>query len=297
MTKQKVGIIGVGLMGQGIALNVARKGWPLAYLNHPGNQPTDELDALGATSHNDKLDLARASEVIILCVSGTPQVEEILLGDSGILKVINPGTVIIDCSTAVPSSTEAIAAATTAAGGRFLDAPMTRTPLEAAQGRLNLLIGGDKDLFEEMLPLLRSFAENTFYAGPASSGHKLKLLHNFVSLGFVTLMSEAAACAQQGGIAPEVFVDVLTKGGGYGAALDRVGPFILSGDTSKMKFAVSNAYKDLSYYVRMAGDLNVEKNAASGVLEALTKLMDAGYGDTFLAEAPARFATIVSDKR
>jgi 3-hydroxyisobutyrate dehydrogenase-like beta-hydroxyacid dehydrogenase len=292
VTKHKIGIIGVGLMGQGIALNVARKGWPLAYLNHPGNQPTDELDALGAISYDDKLDLARASEVIILCVNGTPQVEDILLGEGGVLKVINPGTVIIDCSTAIPSSTEAIAAETVAAGGRFLDSPMTRTPAEAAQGRLNLLVGGEKDLYEEVLPLLRSFAENIFYAGGAGSGHKLKLLHNFVSIGFVTLIGEAAACAQQGGIAPEVFVDVLTKGGGYGAALDRVGPFILSKDSSKMKFAISNARKDLSYYVQMAGDLNAQKSTATGVLSVLTTLADAGYGDTFLPEIPARLPTI-----
>ncbi|MEO9337452.1 NAD(P)-dependent oxidoreductase [Mesorhizobium sp. SB112] len=288
MTKPKVGMIGVGLMGHGIALNVAKKGWPLAYLDHPGNQPADDLNELGAKSISDKNELARQSDVIILCVSGTPQVESILLGDEGILKSIRPGTVIIDCSTAIPSSTESIAAATAAAGGRFLDSPMTRTPLEAAQGRLNLLIGGDKALFEEMLPLLQSFSENTFYAGPAGSGHKLKLLHNFVSLGFVTLLGEAAACAKKGGISPEVFVDVLTKGGGYGAALDRVGPFVLSGDNSKMKFAVSNAQKDLSYYVRMATDLDTQNGAASGVLSSLNDLVEAGHGDAYLSEISAK---------
>ncbi|WP_288585268.1 NAD(P)-binding domain-containing protein, partial [uncultured Methylobacterium sp.] len=85
MSKQRVGIVGVGLMGHGIALNLARKGWPLGYLDHPGNQPTDDLDALGATRHPDRTALAGASEVVILCVTGTPQVEDVLLGDGGVL--------------------------------------------------------------------------------------------------------------------------------------------------------------------------------------------------------------------
>lgn len=292
MEKKRVGIIGVGLMGHGIAVNIARKGWQLGYLHHPGNQQTDDLDALGARRYQDKFDLAGESDVLILCVNGTPQVEEILQGENGVLSRLRKGTVIVDCSTAVPSSTEAIAAATVAAGGRFLDSPMTRTPLEAAQGRLNLLIGGDRDLFDEVLPLLQTFSENTFYAGPAGSGHKLKLLHNFVSLGMVTLLGEAAACAVQGGIAPEVFIDVLAKGGGYGAALDRVGPFVLSGDSSKQKFAVSNAQKDLSYYVTMAKDLHAQNHTASGVLAALDTLVEHGLKDTYLSATMAGFQSI-----
>lgn len=292
MSKPKIGMVGVGLMGHGIARNIAAKGWPLSYLEHPGNQPCEDLVALGATSQSDSKALARESDVIILCVSGTPQVEAVLLGEGGILSAIRPGTVIIDCSTAIPSSTEAIFLATATAGGRFLDAPMTRTPLEAEQGRLNLLIGGERALFEEMLPLLQAFSENTFYAGKAGSGHKLKLLHNFVSLGFVTLLGEAAACAKQGGIPPDVFVDVLTKGGGYGAALDRVGPYVLEGDGSRMKFAVANAQKDLSYYVQMARDVEAQNNTASGVLSALGALVEAGYGATYLSETAGHFPKV-----
>ncbi|MCD2184629.1 NAD(P)-dependent oxidoreductase [Rhizobium sp. GN54] len=292
MTKHKVGMVGVGLMGHGIAINVAKKGWPFGYLRHPGNQPTDDLDALGSKAYADRRQIAAESDVIILCVSGTPQVEDVLLGENGMLKAIRPGTIIIDCSTAIPSSTEAIAAAVVAVGGHFLDAPMTRTPLEAAQGRLNLLIGGDRDIYEKMVPLLEAFSENRFYAGKAGSGHKLKLLHNFVSLGFVTLLAEAAACAADGGIAPDVFVDVLQKGGGWGAALERVGPFVLSEDNSKMKFAVSNARKDLSYYVAMSKDIKAQNNTATGVLSALDSLVENGFGDAYLPEAVAKFQAL-----
>lgn len=292
MTEKTIGIVGVGLMGHGIAINIARKGWKLGYLQHPGNQPTDDLDALGAKGFDGRKELAQASDVIILCVNGTPQVEDVLLSENGILGSLRPGSVIVDCSTAIPGSTEAIAAKVVEAGCRFLDAPMTRTPLEAEQGRLNLLIGGDPDLYEEMVPLLSCFSENRFYAGKAGSGHKLKLLHNFVSLGFVTLLGEAAACAEAGGIAPEVFIDVLQKGGGSGAALDRIAPYVLHGDPSKQKFSVANARKDISYYVAMANDLGAGKGVASGVMSAIDLLDAHGFTQDYLIAAPTYFRQI-----
>ncbi|BCM83961.1 2-hydroxy-3-oxopropionate reductase [Methylobacterium indicum] len=291
MSKQRVGIVGVGLMGHGIALNLARKGWPLGYLDHPGNQPTDDLDALGAARHPDRTALAKASEVVILCVTGTPQVEDVLLGDGGVLASLRPGTVVVDCSTAVPASTAKVAAAVREAGGRFLDAPMTRTPKEAAEGRLNLLVGAEPELFEAMHPLLSAFAENIFHAGAeAGAGHTLKLLHNYVSLGFVTLLAESAACAGRAGIAPEVLVEVLRKGGGHGAALDRLSPFLISGDSSPMQFSIANARKDLNYYVAMAEGLGAERAVAAGVLADLDRVVEAGHGTDHLPRIVSHFA-------
>jgi 3-hydroxyisobutyrate dehydrogenase-like beta-hydroxyacid dehydrogenase len=97
-----------------------------------------------------------------------------------------------------------MAEAVQAAGSRFLDAPMTRTPKEAAEGRLNLLVGGDAALLARCRPVLQCFAENISHAGPVGAGHSMKLLHNYVSLGTVALLAEAAACAQRNGVAPEV---------------------------------------------------------------------------------------------
>jgi 3-hydroxyisobutyrate dehydrogenase-like beta-hydroxyacid dehydrogenase len=104
------------------------------------------------------------------------------------------------------------------------------------------------------LPVLRCFAENVTHAGPVGAGHRLKLLHNFVSLGGVALIAEAAACAARGGVRPDVFVDVLASGGGAGVALDRLKPYILERDASGLQFFMSNALKDLGYYVQMAAD-------------------------------------------
>lgn len=289
MENARIGIVGVGLMGHGIALNLARKGWKTGFLDHSGNRPVDDLLALGAARHAERRDLARASDAIILCVSGSPQVEEVLLGEAGIVAAARPGTILIDCSTAIPSSTERVARAAGAAGLHFMDAAMTRSPQEAEAGRLNLLVGGDAALLARVRPLLSAFAENVTHAGPVGAGHRLKLVHNYVSLGMIALLAEAAACARRGGIAPDLLVEVLEKGGGHGAALDRLAPFLLSGDTAKLQFAVANARKDLDYYGRMAGDLAAGHGIADGVLAALEAMVAAGHADRLMAEAPLIF--------
>jgi 3-hydroxyisobutyrate dehydrogenase-like beta-hydroxyacid dehydrogenase len=281
---KNIGMVGIGLMGHGIARNLARHGHRLAVLEHPGNQPLDELKAAGVATRTVARELAADAEVVILCVTGSPQVEAVLEGPDGILQGLRPGTVVVDCSTAIPSSTARMAKAVQAAGGRFLDAPMTRTPKEAAEGRLNLLVGGDPALFEECRPLLACFAENITHVGPVGAGHRMKLLHNYVSLGFVALLSEAAACARRSGIADDVFVDVLAKGGGGGIALERLRPFLASGDPSALRFAMSNARKDLDYYQAMAADIGAADGIAQAVLQTFAWGLEAGGPQSLVLE-------------
>lgn len=263
--KDTIGMIGVGLMGHGIASNIVKHGYPLVLLDHPGNQPVDQLLAAGAAKVASPAQVARQSNVVILCVTGTPQVEDVLFSPDGLLQGLRPGTIVIDCSTAIPSSTERIAQAVTEAGGLFLDAPMTRTPKEAAEGRLNLLVGGDQALFDRCLPLLRCYAENITHVGPIGAGHRMKLIHNYVSLGCAAVIAEAAACAKRSGIEAPVLLDILAKGGGGGVALERLRPFIESGDDSGLRFSLSNAHKDLGYYTVMAEEAGAPHGAADGI--------------------------------
>lgn len=284
MSKQKIGVIGVGLMGHGIAKNILKGGWPVSFLDHPGNQPVDDLVAAGAARFESATELAKASDVIILCVTGSPQVEDILTGSGRVLAALVAGQVVIDCSTAIPSSTQRMAAQVAEAGAQFIDAAMTRTPKEAEEGRLNLLIGCAPDLYAKLEPLFEAFSENRFLAGPVGSGHTLKLLHNFCSIGMATLIGEAAACAATAGMDPAILVDCLKRGGGYGAALDRMGPYILDGDLSSMQFSNANAHKDVGYYNRMAEDLGAKRNVAGGLLGALDWLIENGHADKYVPE-------------
>lgn len=266
---KKIGMIGIGMMGHGIASNLLKKGQSLSVLDHEGNQPIDDLKEKGARTCQSAKELASHNDVVILCVTGSPQVEVVLAGEDGVLKGMRPGTIIIDCSTAVPTSTERLAQQVLQQGGRFLDAPMTRTPIEAAEGRLNLMVGGDIQLFEECKPILSCFAENIVHIGGIGAGHRMKLLHNYVSLGMVTLLAEASACAQTAGINTQTFVDVLAMGGGWGAPLERLKPFLTNGDSTGLRFSIANAVKDLTYYNTMAQDARADRTIADAVKRTL----------------------------
>ena len=282
---ERVGMIGVGLMGHGIAKNIATKGWRLRYLRHPGNQPADDLDRAGAQGCDTAAELAGASDILVLCVTGSPQVEDVLIGSGRVLDALRPGMVVVDCSTANPTSTVSLAAKVAEKGAHFVDAAMTRTPKEAEEGRLNLLVGGEPATVARVRLLLSAFAENIFEAGGVGTGHQLKLIHNFVSLGTMTLIAEAVACAARGGVSMDALVECLAKGGGGGVALERLRPSIVSGDTSQLRFSIANAAKDLSYYRQLAEDLGAADLVAQGVSQTLEGLVGQGRGDAFVPEA------------
>ena len=285
-----IGMIGVGLMGLGIASNLVRKGHRLTVMDHPGNQPLDELRAQGVSVVRTPAEVAQACEVVLLCVTGATQVESVLTGAQGCLEALRPGSLVIDCSTSVPQTTERMAAAVRGLGADLIDAAMTRTPTEAMQGRLNLLVGGSTEVFERARPILQCFAENITHTGAVGSGHRMKLLHNFVSLGMVTLIAEAAACADSSGMDAATFTDVLAKGGGAGTALERIKPYLLNRDPNGLRFSLANAHKDISYYAEMAEAIGASSDVARGVQATLKTGCERGSPDALVSELVSRLS-------
>jgi 3-hydroxyisobutyrate dehydrogenase-like beta-hydroxyacid dehydrogenase len=281
---QAIGMIGIGLMGHGIARNVVKRGFPLTVMDHPGNRPLDELLATGARVCPTAAAVAAEADVVILCVTGSPQVEAVLTGPAGVLETLRPGTIIVDCSTSMPSSTLRMARAVSEKGGRFLDAPMTRLAKHAHEGTLNLLVGGDPAVLAEVQPLLDSFTENVTHVGPVGAGHRMKLLHNYVSIGFMTLLAEAAAHAERAGVEPAVMIDVLAKGGGAGVALQRLSPFMLTRDPSDVPFFISNAAKDLAYYRETASEAGVRHAVADAIGQTLESVVGSGHGQDYVPQ-------------
>ncbi|HWL83842.1 MAG TPA: NAD(P)-dependent oxidoreductase [Roseomonas sp.] len=285
MSKQPaVGMIGIGLMGHGIAWNIANAGYSLTVLDHPGNQPLDDLREMGAQVKQRTAEVVQAADIVVLCVTGSPQVEAILTGTDGVIAHLRPGTVVVDCSTALPESSTRMAAAVAAAGGHFLDAAMTRLPQHARAGTLNLLIGGEPALLEQVRPLLETFSENITYIGGVGSGHLMKLLHNYVSLGFIALLAEVAAHGQKAGMEMKTLIDVLAQGGGGGTALQRISPFLLAGDPSSVPFFISNAAKDLGYYRQAAEAAGVHHAIADAVGATLNMAVAGGHGQDFVPQ-------------
>lgn len=274
-TQKTVGFIGAGLMGHGIIKNLLKGGFAVTFLDHPGNRPCQDLINAGAWPATDIAAVAADRDVVCLCVTGSPQVEAIVF-DGGLAGALKPGALVIDHSTAMPDSTCKVAAAIERAGGRYIDAAMTRTPKEAEAGRLNLIVGGAQADLSAARALFDCYAENIAHAGPVSTGHALKLMHNFLSLGKAALVAEAVVCAKAGGVDLKTFFDVMESGGGGSTALARLKPFVLDGDDSALTFSIANAAKDLGYYTDMAAAAGVPHDSADALARMFAEARDSG---------------------
>lgn len=274
-----LGLVGCGLMGHGIAKNLLAAGHTLTILDHPGNQSCDDLAASGAVLSTNLHDVAHAKDAVVLVLPSSPEVEAVVLGPDGLLQHLTSGMLVIDATTAEPESTLKIAAAVRVLGCGYVDAPMTRTPKEAEEGRLNVLLGGADDDVARARVFIDAYAENIYHGGGVSAGHRLKLLHNFVSIGQAVVISEAVAAAQKGQVDLDVLTNVLATGGAGGAALERLRPYITDKDVSSYRFAIKNAAKDLDYYTRMVQELDAPSQAAIALHNVLTgALTEAGDG-------------------
>ena len=200
--KPVIGFIGVGLMGAGMAKNLATKGYPLVVMGHRNRAPVVRLLGLGATEANTPRELAAQCDVLHLCVTGSPQVEGLMRGPVGILAGARKGLIVIDCSTSNPVSTLALEAEARAAGVSFVDAPLSRTPTEAEAGTLDTMVGADAATFARIEPILQCWAGHIVHLGPVGLGHKMKLVNNFIAMGYAALFAEAGSAAGFAATAP-----------------------------------------------------------------------------------------------
>jgi 3-hydroxyisobutyrate dehydrogenase-like beta-hydroxyacid dehydrogenase len=282
MTKQRVGLIGAGLMGHGIGKNIVTKGYPLTVLVHRNRAPVEDLIAKGAKEARSAREVTEASDVVILCVTGSPEVEETVRAKDGILEGLRAGTVLVDCSTAEPGSTKRIAAEIAAKGGRFVDAPLVRTPKEAEEGRLGVMTGGDPAVIKEITPILECFAENIVHAGGIGAAHTLKLINNFIALGTAAVVAEGIATAAKAGVDMTALRDTVSSGGAHSVMFERFIKVPLENDDSAAKFAISNATKDLRYYTNMAESLPMTAFMAEVTHQTFVMALNRGYRDKFI---------------
>jgi 3-hydroxyisobutyrate dehydrogenase-like beta-hydroxyacid dehydrogenase len=276
---QRIGFIGVGLMGHGMAKNLVEKGFDLTVVGHRNREPVEDLKRRGAKEAKSAAELAGAVDILFLCVTGTPQVEEVV---SGIRKGARKGLIVVDCSTSEPEGTRRIAAELARDGIVFVDAPLTRTPVHAEAGKLNTMVGAPDDVFAKIKPALETFSENIFHAGPVGAGHTVKLLNNFLGLTTAAMVSEAVVVCEAAGADPRTMYDICALGGGDSRMLRQMLPSALDGDYSGLKFALSNARKDVSYYRNMAGSLGIESAIGGTVLGLYDQALAAGYGEKYV---------------
>ena len=276
---QRIGFIGLGLMGHGMAKNLLRKGHPLSFLAYRNRSNPDLLD-LKAREVSSPRELISNSDVVILCVTGTPQVEANVYG--GMLDGARKGQIVIDCSTSIPESTDRIRADFAAKGVRFVDAPLARTPQHAEEGKLNCMVGADDATYAEVKPVLEKFCENIFHVGGPGTGHKIKLVYNFVAMAHAAVTCESLAACARVGISAEKFFQLVSAGGANSNMFQMVVPKALKGELDGLMFTLGNAKKDIGYYQQMVAGASLAGPMGSALHQVLVQANALGLGEKFV---------------
>jgi 3-hydroxyisobutyrate dehydrogenase-like beta-hydroxyacid dehydrogenase len=283
MTKPVIGFIGLGMMGHGMALNLLRKGFALRFAVHRNRSNLQDLIDAGALEVRSAAELAAGAQAVILCVTGSPQVEAIVHGAGGLLEAAPAGLLVIDTSTAEPSSTAHIRDAFAAKGCAYVDAPLARTPKEAEEGRLNTMVGASEADFARAKPILAAFCENVIHVGPAGHGHVLKLINNMLAMTTAAAIAEAVAAAAKSGLSLHKLFEVISAGGVNSGIFRMMVAPMLDGDLSGLKFAIANAQKDLRYYTHLTETLPTTSHLAEAAHQSFVQASNLGLGDRFIA--------------
>ena len=296
MANPRIGFIGLGLMGHGIAKNLVTKGFPLTVRAHRNRKPLEDILAAGAKEVPTNADVARNADIVFLCVTGAPQVEEIVFGDGGILSVARSGLIVVDTSTSEPATTAKTREALAAKRVAFVDAPLARTPVEAEQGRLNIMVGADEAMFAQLKPVLSAFCENIVHAGPPGHGIVLKLINNFIAQAICTATAEACAVAVKSGLSLTKLHQLISAGAvNSGLFQMMVGKMLENGSLDGLKFTLSNAAKDLRYYTHFTESLMLPSIVGEAVHQSLVTANALGFGDKYvpsLVEAQEKLAGV-----
>jgi hypothetical protein len=281
-TKESVGFIGVGLMGQGMARNLVDKGFPLTVMGHRNRKPVEELVAAGAREAKTPKELAERATIIFLCVTGSAQVEAVVNGPEGIAAGAKPGTVIVDCSTSDPTVTVRIAGELEAKGLHLADAPLGGTPAQAALGQLSAMVGTTPEIFARIKPAIEAWAQKVVHLGPVGDGHKMKLLNNFLSMGYAAIYAEALTLAQKIGITPQTFDSVLRGSRMDCGFYQTFMQYVLERDRDAHKFTLVNGLKDVRYLESVANAAGVPNPIGNAVKNSFATAVAAGKGDDYV---------------
>jgi len=270
---EKIGFIGVGLMGHGMAKNLLAAGYPVTVIAHKNRAPVNNLVGLGATEADTLSELAGQSSVIHICAPGSPEVEAIV---GQLLPTMAKGTVIVDCSTSDPTSTIGLAEKLDANGFHMAEAPLGGTPVQAEAGELSAMVGASDAVFQRIEPIISAWAKTTVHIGPSGAGHKMKLLNNFLSLGYAALYSEALALSEKVGITTSDFDSVIRGSRMDCGFYQTFMGYAVEGNRGSHKFTLTNALKDTTYLESMADNAKVPNPIGNAVKNSFAMALAAG---------------------
>lgn len=284
MTKQKIGFIGLGLMGNAMVQRLQSLDYPLTVIANRSRTNVEAAVAKGASEAKTARELTEVSDIIMLCMDTSASVESRMRGDNGVIAGLAEGKTVIDFGTSLPASTRSLGAEVADMGAAYLDAPLGRTPAHAVDGLLNIMAAGDRQAFDDVEAVLKDLGENVFHLGPLGAGHTAKLINNFFGMTIANSMSEAFAMADLAGIDRQMLYDVMSAGPLHCGMMDFVKAYAVDNDPTKLEFAIKNARKDVGYYATMADDAGVPSLMSQGAKQALTIAMTQGRGEAMVSE-------------
>lgn len=277
-----VAVLGLGTMGDGIARNVLKAGFPLTVYNRTRAR-SDALVALGATAAATPREAAGSADVVIAMVADDPASRAVWLGPDGALDAARAGSVLVECSTLSLDWVRDLAGRAAARGVAFLDSPVTGSRPQAAEGQLGLLVGGDAAALERARPVLQSISRFIAHLGPTGSGALMKLINNMLGAVQAASLAEGLVIAERAGMNVGQVAELLTNGApGSGMVKSKIGQMV-SGDYADVNFALRLICKDVTYALRAADEYGVTTPTAASARE-MYKLADGlGFGGSDVA--------------
>ena len=281
MAVERLGYIGLGVMGSRMARNLARKsGLPVVgYDVDPAKVAA--LAADGIEPASSIREVVERADVVFLCVPGEPQVREACLGEGGVAEYVRPGQVVVDMTTAGPGIDREVAEALGAKGVEFADAPVAKGVPNAEAGTLAITVGGSDELFERLQPYLGCMGTEISHCGPVGTGQVMKLMNNMLVLQNVSALAEAMSIATRAGVARERVFDILQHGSGASFAMTRHGTYMTSGDYPDDMFPSRYSLKDITYALDLASEVGVDAQGAELAKARLDEVMARGLGEYY----------------
>ncbi|WP_046181387.1 NAD(P)-dependent oxidoreductase [Domibacillus tundrae] len=273
---KKIGFIGLGTMGLPMAGHLLNNDYEVIAYNRTRNK-ADSLEKQGAIIASSPEEVAKKSEIVFTMLTADQAVEEVILGEEGIIKGAHAGLIVVDSSTISPNTSKKVADNLLNEGIEMLDAPVTGSEPQAIEGILTFMVGGKKEIYEKCEPLFYVMGKQAYYMGENGSGSYTKLANN--TMGAINLLSfsEAITMAVKSGVDPELFIKVVSGGGARSGMMDNKGPKVLNRDFSP-HFMTDLIYKDLGLAADVAKELELPTPVLSLVKEMFQMARAKGYG-------------------
>ncbi|MBD1223115.1 NAD(P)-dependent oxidoreductase [Virgibacillus halodenitrificans] len=278
LTEKKIGFIGTGVMGKSMALNLQRAGYLINIYTRTKEKANDLIDH-GAVWKESIKDLTVASDIIITMVGYPSDVEEVYFGENGILEHAKAGSCLIDMTTSKPSLAINIFQQAKAKSIHALDAPVSGGDIGAQKGTLAIMVGGEEDAYEALLPLFKTLGENIILQGPAGAGQHTKLANQITIASNMIGVCEAIIFAKKAGLEPSRVLESITTGAAGSWSLSNLGPRMIRGDFDP-GFYVKHFIKDMTIALESAKEMDLDTPGLSLSLQLYKELAENGDGDS-----------------